>query len=276
MTQSPVIGFIGAGNLAHSLVSGLVANGFQSSLIWCSDRNLEKREAFHQEFKVQITESPSKVVEQVDVLVLAIKPKDVRALLQDIQKPLMQQKPLILSVVAGVHTQQIEKWLGSPFAIVRAMPNTPALLGAGATGLYANTRVSDTDRDRAESLLRTVGITTWVNHEHDLDIVTILSGSGPAYFLLLIDILQKQGEHLGLPSKIANLLTLQTALGASRMALETSLSIEELTSNIATSGGITEKALQSLEQGGIRDLIKKALEDAKNQLDAISHHLEKE
>lgn len=276
MKKQPAIGFIGAGNLAQSLISGLVASGFDKDRIWCSDRHPEKREGLISQFKIQTTDSNTQIVHHADILILAIKPKDTHALILELKESLQAKQPLILSVVAGVQTHCLERWLGFNTAIVRAMPNTPALVGASATGLYANLHVTETQKNISESLLRAVGTTTWLAHEHDLDIVTILSGSGPAYFLLLMEILQKTAEDLGLSTQAAKMLTLQTALGASRLALESTLTVEALKGKIATPGGVTESALNTLETGGLRILIKDALHSAKERLEEISQLFEKE
>lgn len=161
-------------------------------------------------------------------------------------------------------------------AIVRAMPNTPALLGVGATGLYANLRVSEEQKNQAETLLRAVGITQWVNHEHEMDNITALSGSGPAYFFLMMEALQQGAVKLGLSDSMARLLTLQTALGAARMALESEVDLKELRRRIASPGGTTEKALMALEEGGIRSLFENALQKAKERSIEISQQFDKE
>lgn len=271
--DNSIIGIIGAGNMARSLVSGLIESGFKPNRILVSDRNEEKRALFSEQFKVATRHSNIDIANSADILVLAVKPKDMRALTQEIKEAIQKRKPLIVSIVTGIQTEHFEDWLGSHIPIVRAMPNTPALLRVGATGLYANTRVSEEQKNSAESLMRAVGITVWVNHEHDLDIVAALSGSGPAYFYLVMEALQQSAESMGLPKKISQLLTVQTALGAARLALESDSDLAELRQHVTAKGGITEKALDVLEDGEIRLLFKKAVMAARDRSVEIGHQL---
>jgi pyrroline-5-carboxylate reductase len=270
--QSTIIGFIGGGNMSTSLMSGLVESGFDKSAIWVADRNTHKLERLANEFHIKTSSSTIEVAAIADVLVLGVKPQDMKAVCLEIRDIVGTRKPLIVSIAAAIQTSHFERWLGNRLPIVRCMPNTPALLRAGATGLYANGRVSEEQRSRAESLLRAVGITVWVDHEHDLEIVAALSGSGPAYFFLIMEALQEGAKSLGLSEDTAKILTLQTALGAARMALESNISLEELRTKVASKGGTTEKALSTLESGGIRELIKKALTAARDRSLEISKH----
>ena len=276
MQKQPIVLFIGAGNMAQSLISGLVASGFERSHIWVTDRHLVNLQHFSTQFGIQTHSSNLEASKSADILVLCVKPQDMQPLAAELKIVFKGKRPLLISIAAGIHTAHLEHWLDTKTAIVRAMPNTPALLGAGATGLYANSRVSEEQKSLAESLLRAVGITVWMNHEHDLDVVTALSGSGPAYFFLMMEILQQSAEKLGLSSSTARLLTLQTALGAARMALESNITLEELRKKVASKGGITEKALNTLESGGFRTLIQNALQSAKERAVEISHLFDKE
>lgn len=168
----------------------------------------------------------------------------------------------MISVAAGIREENLQTGLGGYVAIVRCMPNTPALIGAGATALYANSYVDAKQHQLAESILRAVGITLWLENENDMDAVTALSGSGPAYFFLVIEALQAAGEKLGLSSETARLLTLQTAFGAARMALESSHSAEKLRQQVTSPGGTTAAALNVLEKEKLRDIFMHALEAA--------------
>jgi pyrroline-5-carboxylate reductase len=271
MDKDTTIGFIGAGHMTLSLVSGLVESGIKPNQIWVSDRNESKLKALSTQFGVNTESTNQAIAKAVRVLVLSVKPKDMQAVCLELQSLVQERMPLIISLAAGILTSQLARWLGANTAIVRAMPNTPALLRVGATGLYANTRSSEEQKNLAESLMRAVGVTVWVNHEHDMDIITALSGSGPAYFLLMMEWLQKGAEELGLSTNAARLLTLQTSLGAARMAMESDISLEELRKRIATPGGTTEAALKTLEAGGFRTLLKKTLEAAKTRSEEISH-----
>lgn len=276
MQKQPVVLFIGAGNMAQSLISGLVASGFERSHIGVTDRLEENLQHFATQFGIQTHTSNLEASRLADILVLCVKPQDMQALAVELKAVLEEKSPLLISIAAGIHTEHLEHWLETKTAIVRAMPNTPALLGAGATGLYANSRVSEGQKSLAESLLRAVGITVWMNHEHDLDVVAALSGSGPAYFFLMMESLQESAEKLGLSSNTARLLTLQTALGAARIALESEITLEELRKKVASKGGTTEKALNALETGGFRALIQSALQSAKERSAEISHLFDKE
>ncbi len=276
MDKQPMIAFIGAGHMTKSLISGLIESGIEASRLWVTDRHPEKLKQLAKKFGLQTDTSNLRAAKLADVLVLSVKPQDIHALAIELKDVLHAKKPLIISIAAGIHTQHLEEWLDASLAIVRAMPNTPALLRAGATGLYANARVSDAERDLAESLLRAVGVTVWLNHEHDLDIVTALSGSGPAYFFLIMEALQQGAEALGLSSRIAKLLTLQTALGAARMALESEVDLKELRVGSTSPGGTTERGLEALEKGGIRELLQNALQSAKERSVEISQLFDKE
>lgn len=270
MIKQPKLGFIGAGNLSRSLIGGLIASGFNPDQIWCSNRHKNKLDLLANDYPIHTTLSNPELIQNSDVIILAVKPKDARPLINECKTFIQTRMPLIVSVMASITCDQLERWLDFKTAIVRAIPNTPALLRVGATGLYANLRVSNEQKDLAEMLLRSVGITQWLNHERDLDVVTLLSGCGPAYFLLIMEILQKTAESFGLPASIAASLTLQTAIGASRMALESNVDLAELKKQIATPGGITEKALSVLEDQDLRLLFKNAFQAAKDRLDQIS------
>jgi pyrroline-5-carboxylate reductase len=278
--KKPIIGFIGGGNMTQSLISGLIESGIDPKQIWVSDRNDSKLNYLSTQFGIHTDLKNQKIAQESEVLILAVKPQDMHVVADELKefftKNSLKEIPLFISIAPGIQTDVLERWLNFPAALVRAMPNTPALLRAGATGLYANSQVSDEQRNLAESLLRAVGITVWVNHEHDMDTVTALSGSGPAYFFLMMEALQQGAESLGLSNTMARLLTLQTALGAARMALESDINLEELRKKIASPGGTTERALNTLETGGIRDLFKKALISAKDRSLEISELLDKE
>lgn len=273
LNQSTVA-FIGGGHMTTSLIGGLVASGFEATQLWVSDPNEDKRERLAKQFGIHTDPSNEAVAALADIIVLAVKPKDMPDVCHELKESIQKRHPLVVSIAAGVQTHHIEKWLGSDIAIVRAMPNTPALLRMGATGLYANTRVTDEERSLAESLLRAVGMTVWAAHEHEMETIAALSGSGPAYFFLVMEALQHGAEALGLPEKTAKILTLQTAMGAARMAFESDVELDVLRKRIASPGGTTEKALDTLETGDIRILFKAALEAAKKRSIEISHQFD--
>jgi len=274
--ENALIGFIGGGNMANSLINGLVDSDFDPAHIWVVDRNPNKLEQLAARFNVKTSTSAREVVQKTNVVVLGVKPQDMEALCIDIREILSERQTLIVTLAAGLQTRHYEHWFQAHLPIVRAMPNTPALLRCGATGLYSNARVNEEQKNLAESLLRTVGITVWVDHEQEIDSITALSGSGPAYFFLMMEALQQGAQKLGLSEKVAKILTLQTALGAARMALESELSLEKLRMKVASKGGTTEKALGVLENGGLRELMSKALKAAKDRAVEISHHFDKD
>jgi pyrroline-5-carboxylate reductase len=260
---TPVIAMIGAGNMGESLISGLINNGHPADKIWASDASEKKLEYLQHTFSIHTETNNASAVEVADVVVFAIKPQVFANVATDLKAVIQQHKPLIISIAAGIRIANIHHWLGDKTAIVRAMPNTAALIGCGATALFANQEVTDKQRNLAESILRTVGIVVWLTNEALLDTVTALSGSGPAYFFLMMESLQNAAEELGLAEETARLLTLQTALGAARMAIESGKSLAELRQNVTSPGGTTEKALAVLEEKNIRGIFKETLAAAK-------------
>ncbi len=262
------IGFIGSGNMAHSLVGGLTSTGVPGKNIWISDPDTDKMTQMASQFGINVTNSNAELVQSVDIVILAVKPQQLAQVCTDIATEVSQSKPLMISIAAGVLSKDIELWLtpendNTPLALVRCMPNTPALVQSGATALFANTHVSDEQKTLAESILRAAGLTLWLDSESDMDAVTALSGSGPAYLFLVIDAMEKAGVQLGLDEKTAHLLAIQTAFGASKMALESTDSPETLRKKVTSPGGTTEKAIGILQEGQLEALFAKALQGAK-------------
>ena len=208
-----------------------------------------------------------------DIVVLAVKPQVLAAVAQDLAPVVQEQQPLVISVAAGIRIEHLQHWLGPDCAIVRTMPNTPAMLQAGATGLFASDRVSEEQRSLAESLMRAVGITVWVQHEGLIDAVTALSGSGPAYFFLIMEQMIRSARTLGLGEEEATLLTLQTALGAARMALESDDSPATLRARVTSPGGTTEQAIRVFEQEGLEQIVKQAMTAARDRSIELSSQL---
>ncbi len=256
------IGFIGAGNMAGSLIGGLVADGYPSRRIHVTDVDTDKLERLQQRFGVRVHPDNETLARTCELVVLAVKPQQMCRLAREIAAAVQERRPLIVSIAAGIRETDLERWLGGEAAIVRAMPNTPALVQSGATGLHANARVSARQRDQAESLLRAVGVTVWVDREEQLDAVTAVSGSGPAYFFLLMEAMQKAGIELGLPPETTRLLVEQTALGAAKLALEADADPGELRRRVTSPGGTTERAIALLSEAGFEDLILRALRAA--------------
>ncbi len=269
------IGFIGGGNMASSLISGLIASGHSAQHIWVSDVNPEALKSLANNLNVNTSTDNAEVINAVDVVVLAVKPQILKEVATNAAPLIQQNKSLVVSIAAGISQASLSEWLGSDIAIVRCMPNTPALVLTGATALYANSNVNPAQLDLAESIMRSVGIALWVQEEGELDAVTAVSGSGPAYYFLLMEAMEKTAIELGLTPNTARLLVQQTALGAAKIALESNESPEELRKRVTSPGGTTQKAIETFEQGGFTELVSKALHAAKDRSIEMSKPSEK-
>jgi len=259
------IGFIGGGNMASSLLSGLIASGHSPQHLWVSDINPDTLKALAQNLNVNTSTSNDTVINEVDVVVLAVKPQTLSSVAKSAAALIQQKKTLVVSIAAGINQHSLSQWLGADTAIVRCMPNTPALVLTGATALHANTKVTTEQRNLAENILRSVGIALWVKDESELDAVTAVSGSGPAYYFLLMEAMEKAALELGLSEVTARLLVQQTALGAAKIALESSESPEQLRKRVTSPGGTTQRAIETFEQGGFTELVSKALHAARDR-----------
>jgi len=262
--------FIGGGNMADSLIGGLIKDGFSAEAITVSDPNKEKRQELSAKYLLNVTDVNQEAVVGSDVVVLAVKPQMVRGVALGIADAVADAAPLVISIAAGIQVDALAYWLGKDTAIVRTMPNTPALVGSGATALYANERVSSGQHDLAESIMRAVGLAIWIDDEDDMDAVTALSGSGPAYLFLVMEAMEAAGRDLGLSAESARLLTLQTALGAARIAMESDEDIANLRVRVTSPGGTTERALRILNEGDLKGLFNKALHGAHDRARELS------
>lgn len=271
--MSKQIAFIGAGNMAGALIGGLLADGVPAARISASDTSAEKCEALAQASGIRTAQDNSAIAAGADILVLAVKPQVLKAVCTELQTTVQQRRPLVISIAAGVRCDSLQAWLGDGVALVRTMPNTPAMIQAGATVLYATPEVSPSQREDAESLLRAVGLTQWVDEESLMDAVTAVSGSGPAYYFLVMEAMVAAARDLGLSAETAHLLTLQTALGAARMALESSEPPETLRERVTSPGGTTERALAVLEDSGLRAAFRDALRAARDRSVELSTQL---
>jgi len=251
------IAFIGAGNMAASLIGGLRAQGLEAAQIRASDPGAEQRAKIHAEYGIAMFENNADAIEGADVVVLSVKPQAMKAVCEAL-KPSLKPGQLVVSIAAGITCASMNNWLGAQ-PIVRCMPNTPALLRQGVSGLYATGEVSAEQRQQAEQLLSAVGIALWLDSEAQLDAVTAVSGSGPAYFFLLIEAMTAAGEKLGLPRETASKLTLQTALGAAHMAVSSDVDAAELRRRVTSPNGTTEAAIKSFQANGFEALVEKAL-----------------
>ncbi|MBA3581226.1 MAG: pyrroline-5-carboxylate reductase [Gammaproteobacteria bacterium] len=270
------IGFIGGGNMARCLIGGLLADGHPADAISVSEPDATQRDYLHNTFGVSCYATAEQLVAHADAIVLAVKPQIMSTVAHALRESLSTHKPLIISIAAGITIKSLQRWLGADLAIVRSMPNTPALVQAGATGLYAAPQVNATQRSLAESVLRAVGITVWVEQENTLDTVTALSGSGPAYVFLLMESLQQAAEQLGLNTEQARLLTLQTVFGAAKMAVESPESTATLRERVTSKGGTTAAALAVFENGGFRNLVNKAVSAAQQRAQTLAQELDQD
>ncbi|MGZ8136909.1 MAG: pyrroline-5-carboxylate reductase [Methylococcaceae bacterium] len=259
------IGFIGGGNMATSLISGLIAIGHSPEQLWVSDISEDTLKSLAANLKVNVSMHNDDVINAVDVVVLAVKPQVLATVAKDAAPLIRQKNPLVVSIAAGINQTSLSQWLGADAAIVRCMPNTPALVLTGATALHANNRVNHEQRNLAENIMRSVGIALWVDQESQLDAVTAVSGSGPAYYFLLMEAMEKTAIDLGLNEATARLLVQQTALGAAKIALESSESPEQLRKRVTSPGGTTQKAIETFQQGGFTELVAKALHAARDR-----------
>jgi pyrroline-5-carboxylate reductase len=256
------ISFIGGGNMAASLIGGLIADGRDPASIYVTDVDTAKLEALADAFRIQTSSDNEEAVRLASAVVFAVKPQAMAPVVKGVAVAGKAHRPLFVSIAAGVREPDILRWLGFDAAIVRSMPNTPALVGSSATALYANAFVSDEQQSLAESVLRAVGLTLWVDDENLLDAVTALSGSGPAYYFLLMESMERAGVALGLSKDHARVLTIQTAFGAAKMALESSDPPATLRTRVTSPGGTTERALDTLTAGGLEHLVHEALQAA--------------
>jgi pyrroline-5-carboxylate reductase len=260
--KNTTLAFIGCGNMARSLIGGLIADGWDPSRIRAADADPAQLERISRTFPVSTYTENEAAAAGADVVVLAVKPQITAAVALELSGTIAQQQPLVISIAAGIRESALRSWLGEQTAIVRSMPNTPAMVQSGVTALYANPAVSEDRRSIAESILRAVGVALWIEDEALMDAVTALSGSGPAYFFLFMEALQTAGIGMGLPPETARLLTLQTAIGAAKMALESSEDVTRLRRQVTSPGGTTESAVAVLEANGFADLVNKALQAA--------------
>ncbi|PQP04802.1 pyrroline-5-carboxylate reductase [Pseudomonas frederiksbergensis] len=251
------IAFIGAGNMAASLIGGLRAKGLDAAQIRASDPGEETRARVHAEHGIEVFADNVQAIDGVDVVVLAVKPQAMKAVCEAI-RPSLKPNQLVVSIAAGITCASMNNWLGAQ-PIVRCMPNTPALVRQGVSGLYATAQVSAEQRQQAQELLSAVGIALWLDEEQQLDAVTAVSGSGPAYFFLLIEAMTAAGVKLGLPRETAAQLTLQTALGAAHMAVASDVDAAELRRRVTSPAGTTEAAIKAFQAGGFEALVEKAL-----------------
>ncbi len=264
------IAFIGCGNMAQALIGGLVDDGYNASNIFVSDINQQTLDKVQQQYHVQTSADKQKSIEQADIVVLSVKPTQIKTVLQEMEIP---KNSLFLSIAAGILLKDLDNWSKQRHAIVRCMPNTPALVRSGAAGLFANERTSEEQKELAESILRAVGVTVWLDREEQINAVTALSGSGPAYYFLFMEAMIEAGQKLGLTQQQAQLLSIQTAFGASKMALESTLTPAILRENVTSKNGTTEKALAQFNNAKLKQTVLQAMQAAHDRSIEIAKEL---
>lgn len=272
--SNPTIAFIGAGNMAAALISGLIADGTSPEQLLACDPDETRLRQLADTAGIRTQQDNEAAVREADVVVLAVKPQVLQQVARGISAAVRERRPLVISIAAGVRSDTLARWLGGDIPLVRSMPNTPAMVQAGATALYATPGVSEMQREQAESVLRAVGLVQWIEDEALMDAVTALSGSGPAYFFLFMEAMERAGEKLGLPAETARLLTLQTALGAARMAIEAGEDPAELRRRVTSPGGTTEQAIASFENDDLAGLVERALTAARDRSIELSRLLD--
>ncbi|MCP4045783.1 MAG: pyrroline-5-carboxylate reductase [Gammaproteobacteria bacterium] len=258
------IAFIGGGNMATALISSLFASRHDVDRIKVADPNIRVKERLQRQWPVTCYEQAADAIEDMDAIVLAVKPQVLPIVLDDIGD-LVSGKQLVISIVAGIHTSQIAEKIKSNPPIIRTMPNTPALIGLGITGMYARVNCSLAQRELTHNLMESAGEVVWLEKESLLDVVTAVSGSGPAYFYYLVECLRKAGTRLGLPEDVAASLALHTAHGASAMAVKSDTDVTVLRQRVTTPGGTTEAAMEQLSAGDFEQLIDAAITAATNR-----------
>lgn len=268
--QQPNIGFIGAGNMARSLIGGLFKKNAQTNIFAC-DPSEDQLALLTKSLDYPdglTTSTDNSFISNSDIILLAVKPQIMQAVATEIQSHI---KPgaLVISIAAGISIRSLENWLGE-IAIVRCMPNTPALVQQGATGLFANSRVSNEQRTSAETILSAVGISCWVESENLIDVVTAVSGSGPAYFFLFTELIAEIGAEMGLERDVAETLAKQTFLGAGLLASESQDNLATLRKNVTSPGGTTESAVNRFVSDDLKTAVKNAMQDCAGRADAMS------
>ncbi len=254
--------FIGGGNMGGALVRCLIARGLPADRISVGEASQARRIALADELGVHVSADNREIVEGADIVVLAVKPQDLAMTVRPLAEVFARRPPLVLSIAAGIRVADIAGWCGPGVPVVRAMPNRPALNGVGATAIYAPAGVAPERRQLAEEVLAAVGTTVWVSEEDALDVVTALSGSGPAYFFLLAEAMTDAAVMLGLPHASAQELTIQTLFGSGRMARDSDGDLARLRAEVTSKGGTTEAALRSFDGANLRGIVAAALKAA--------------
>lgn len=274
MSTQPTLAFIGAGNMARAIIGGLLSNGYPANNIWATGTQLTKMSDLQQQ-GLHTSIDNNQAVAAADIVILAVKPQLLKGVALEMAAAVQQHQPLVISVAAGILCSSLTQWLGGNIALVRCMPNTPALVQQGASGLYANAQVSVTQRRQTEQVMQATGLALWVESEPQLDAVTAVSGSGPAYYFLMMEAMIAAGEKLGLSREVAQQLTIQTALGAAEMARQSDVEPAELRRRVTSPNGTTEQAILTFTTQGLPDIIANGMQACSDRAQVMAEELGK-
>lgn len=269
--MSYTIGFIGAGNMSGAIIGGMIAKGIAPERIIASNRGREKLDALQSKFGIRVAQDNLEAA-QADVVVLSVKPQMMKAVCEAL-KPGLGHNPLLVTVAAGLEVSSYQRWLGDHIALVRCMPNTPSLVGKGASGLYANANVSAAQRQQVEQLMQSVGITQWVEKESLINAVIAVAGSSPAYCFLIMEAMIEEGVRQGLTHAVAKALTIQALAGAAELAAQSDVEVDELKRRVMSPGGTTEQAIFSLEDDNLREIFSRAMQRCANRADEMAKQM---
>lgn len=265
------IAFIGAGNMSRAIIAGLVANGYPADKIIAANPSSGKLDALRQDFAITTTQDNIQACSQADLVVLAVKPHLIQQVCQQLAQQVNLTDKCFVSVAAGVNIEPMQTALGFAAPVIRCMPNTPSQLGLGVSGMFASQQVSDKQKQLADTLMASVGIVQWLKNEADIDDLIAVSGSGPAYFFAFMEAMQAKAIALGFDKQQARALVQQTALGAAQMVVENGdEEIATLRENVTSKGGTTQQALTTFAQGGLPELVDKAMQAAKDRAIAMA------
>ena len=271
MSEAKLV-FIGGGNMATSLIGGLIEKGYPTDRIVVCDPLAESGKRLESTFGITTHTENLSAAADADIIILAVKPQVMKTVASDLA-PALAHKPLVISIAAGITAAALQSWLGAEVPIIRCMPNTPALVQSGASGLFATALVNPTQHQQAGDILAAVGTVSWLESEDDIDKVTALSGSGPAYFFLVIEAMTAAGVKMGLDAETARQLTLQTALGAARMAIASDVDAGELRKRVTSPAGTTEKAINSLLDNQLPEHFEQAIAAAYDRAQEMAKEL---
>ena len=260
--------------MASSLIGGLVAkNNEAAKHLYLFEPSQEKATELKNRYDLNLALNNEELVSNCDVVVIAVKPQALKNILIPLRSVFSEKQPLIISVVAGIRATSIEQWLEQGIALIRVMPNTPALIGKGASGLYANKNVNSDQKTVAQSILDAVGLVEWVENEDDIDSITALSGSGPAYFMLFIQGLIEASVKAGIAPETAKNLAVQTAIGSAELVLSSDIPLQNLIENVTSPNGTTEQALISFSNSNLKGIIEEAFNSARKRSTELADEL---